>query len=122
MTKIVLDGDTGNVTIGGNVSIPNGKLEVRGDVLHADYVFESGYQVESIQEHAEFMWKNKHLKSIQPITTDESGLEVVEVGSHFRSILEELEKAHIYIDQLHKQNKALEERLALIEEKLGKIG
>ena len=30
-------------------------------------------------------------------------------------MLEELEKAHIYIDQLHKQIKAMEERLAKIE-------
>ncbi|MFO1430568.1 MAG: hypothetical protein U1F76_10590 [Candidatus Competibacteraceae bacterium] len=121
-------GSYSEVVIESDVRIKDGKLDVNGSIyqrgtpLHADYVFESGYELESIQEHAEFMWKNKHLRSIQPVTTDESGLEVVEVGSHFRSILEELEKAHIYIDQLHKQNKVLEERLAMIEEKRGKIG
>ena len=33
----------------------------RGSELHADYVFEDGYELESIEEHARHMWQAKHL-------------------------------------------------------------
>jgi len=57
----------------------------------------SDYDLESIREHADFMWKNKHLAAIPKAKVDENGMEVVEVGSHRKGIVEELEKAHIYI-------------------------
>ena len=37
----------------------NGPIYQRGAVLHADYVFEEDYELESIEEHAEFMWKHR---------------------------------------------------------------
>jgi len=89
----------------------NGAIYQRGGELHADYVFEDDYQLESIEEHSEFMWKNKHLKSISKIEKDASGKEVIEIGSHRRGILEELEKAHVYIEQLHRRIKVLEEKI-----------
>ena len=111
--------ETGNVGIG-TIS-PKGRLDVngsiyqRGSVLHADYVFEPDYDLESIEEHAENMWKNKRLKAIPEAEKDENGMEIIDVGSHRRGIVEELEKAHIYIEQLHKHIKAFEERLAKLE-------
>ncbi len=69
----------------------------------ADYVLESDYDLESVREHADFMWKNKHLKAIPKQKTDENGIEIIEVESHRRGMLEELEKAHIYdfVDLVH---------------------
>ena len=116
---LLLIGSGGNVGIG--TTSPKGKLDVngsiyqRGGVLHADYVFEPGYELESIDEHSEFMWDEKHLPAIPKVELDENGREILEVGAHRRGIVEELEKAHIYIEQLHKQNKALEERLVKLE-------
>ncbi|MHC5145136.1 MAG: hypothetical protein ACYSOX_05875, partial [Planctomycetota bacterium] len=46
---------------------------------------------------------------------DETGQEIVEVGAHRKGIVEELEKAHIYIEQLNKHNKELEARLTQLE-------
>ena len=46
---------------------------------------------------------------------DENGQEIVEVGAHRRGIVEELEKAHIYIEQLNNRIKVLEEKLAKLE-------
>jgi hypothetical protein len=81
--------------------------EKRGGVLHADYVFESDYELESIEDHGTYMWENKHLKAIPQVEKDENGREIVEVGSHRKGIVEELEKAHIYIEQLHHEIKDL---------------
>jgi hypothetical protein len=112
--------NTGDVGIG--TTSPKGKLDVNGSIyqrgisLHADYVFQPGYQLESIKEHSEFMWKYKHLKAIPKAQVDKNGQEIVEVGSHRKGIVEELEKAHIYIEQLHKRIKKLEvmiEKLAV---------
>ncbi len=98
-----------------------GRLDVEGAIyqrakaLHADYVFGSDYQLESIEEHAEFMWSNKHLKAVPKAKVDKDGKGIVEVGAHRRGIVEELEKAHIYIEQLHQRLKAMEEKLAVLE-------
>lgn len=124
---------------GGNVGIgtinPLGKLDVngsifqRGVVLHADYVFEPAYTLESIEEHSDFMWNNKHLPAVEGRKVDENGREIVEIGARMRGLLEELEKAHIYISslsdrislkdaefaKLEQKNKDLTERIARIE-------
>ena len=91
-----------------------GTIYQRGGTLHADYVFEPGYELESIESHAEFMKTNKHLKAMPKATKDENGLEVVNLGSHNRGLLEELEKAHLYIDQLNERLKVLEAKLQTI--------
>jgi hypothetical protein len=99
----------------------NGSIYQRGGLLHADYVFEEEYELESIEDHAKFMWQNKHLKAIPKASADENGLEIVEVGSHRRGIVEELEKAHIYIEQLHSQIATLKNQLENVSERLEEL-
>ena len=101
-------------TVLGRLDVEGGIYQ-KGRVLHADYVFESNYQLESIEKHAEFMWSNKHLKAIPKAKADKNGKEIVEVGAHRRGIVEELEKAHIYIEQLHQRLVALEKKLGSME-------
>jgi len=116
---MVFDRQTNNVGI--RTNNPAGALDVngtiyqRGNQLHADYVFNDDFSLESIDEHAAFMWQNKHLKGIPKARLDEEGREIVEVGSHRKGIVEELEKAHIYIDQLNERIKVLEDKLAKLE-------
>ena len=111
--------NTGEVGIG--TITPQGKLDVNGSIyqrgsqLHADYVFEPGYELESIEEHSEYMWQHKHLRAIPKTKVDGNGQEIVDVGAHRKGIVEELEKAHIYIEQLHERIKALEEKLVKLE-------
>lgn len=122
---LVADGNTSNVGIG--TMSPQGKLDVngaiyqRGGVLHADYVFEDDYKLESIKEHAEFMWKEKHLKGIPKARVDDQGQEIVEVGAHRKGIVEELEKAHIYIEQLKDENEAIKKHNQTLEARLAKL-
>jgi uncharacterized coiled-coil protein SlyX len=75
------------------------------------------------------MWTNKHLPAVGAKKLDEQGREVVEIGARMRGLLEELEKAHIFISTLNdritqkdaalakldRQNAELAERLARIE-------
>jgi hypothetical protein len=110
------------IGVGIGTTNPMGRLDVNGSIyqraaaLHGDYVFEPGYKLETIDEHSEFMWKEKHLPEIPKRRVGDDGREIIEIGAHQRGIVEELEKAHIYIEQLHKQNKALEKRVASLEE------
>jgi photosystem II stability/assembly factor-like uncharacterized protein len=116
------------IGVGIGTTTPAGKLDVngsiyqRGYVLHADYVFEPGYKLESIEEHSAFMWQEKYLPAMPKIQKDENGQEMVEIGARSRGVVEELEKAHIYIEQLHKninqlqeQNKKLQDRISAME-------
>jgi len=93
----------------------NGKIYQRGTQIHADYVFEPDYKLESIEEHSDFMWQQKHLPAIPKAEVDEAGREIIEVGAHRRGIVEELEKAHIYIEQLHERIKMMEEKMVKLE-------
>ena len=112
------------IGVGIGTTSPVGKLDVngsiyqRGFVLHADYVFEPGYKLESIDEHSEFMWQKKHLPAMPKIQKDENGQEIVEIGARSRGVVEELEKAHIYIEQLNKENKELRAKLTTLDVRL----
>lgn len=90
----------------GNARI-NGSLQVTGPCCGPDYVFSPGFKVASIEENAAYMWKNRHLPAVGPAKTTDDGRAVVNVFSQANGMLEELEKAHIYIEQLHKEIKTL---------------
>jgi hypothetical protein len=119
------------ITNGGNVGIgtssPKGALDVngpifqRGSVLHADYVFQPSYPLESIEDHAAFMWHERRLQGLPRATLDEGDQQVVELGSQQKGILEELEKAHIYISQLSERMKAQELAIESLETMLAKL-
>lgn len=107
-SKLVVKGD-GKVGIGtwnpqGTLDV-NGAIFQRGSELHADYVFEADYKLETIEQHAAYMWKHKHLKAIPKAKVDAEGREVLELGAHRKGIVEELEKAHVYIEELHRDLK-----------------
>ena len=122
----------GNVGIG--KSNPAGTLDVQGSIfqsgveLHADYVFEPGYELPSIEAHSASMWERKHLPGVPPKKVDDAGFEVIEIGSHRRGMLEEIETAHIYIEQLNEALKSnvqtidvLTDRLARLEEQVAAL-
>ena len=67
------------------------------------------YEVESIEEHAAFMWENKYLWGVGPTIEGEP----MNLTQKTAGILHELEKAHIYIAELNRRIARLE---ALLED------
>ncbi len=115
------------ITPAGNVGIgtmsPSDKLHVVGNArvigdLHVsgsigpDYVFDPGFKLASIDENAAYMWKNRHLPAVGPARTTEDGKGTINVYAHVNGMLEELEKAHIYIEKLNLEIKALKAQAA----------
>jgi hypothetical protein len=109
--------NAGNVGIGttapaqklhvvGNARV-EGNLQVTGACCGPDYVFAPGFKLASIEENAAYMWKNRHLPAVGPAQTTEDGKAIVNVFAQTNGMLEELEKAHIYIEKLHNEIKSL---------------
>ena len=128
--------DNGNLGIG--TTGPTHRLEVIGDIFASskiyasgscvhgcDRVFQPDYELESIEEHAALMWEKSHLPAVGP--TVENG--VWNITEKTGGMLNEIEKAHIYTEQLNtnlqakaaqlselqQQNEALAARLAALE-------
>lgn len=66
-----------------------------------DYVFHNTYNLESIENHGKFMFTNKHLPALK-------SSKYYNNNNNYNNLLEELEKAHIYIYQLNEKIKKLE--------------
>ena len=98
--------DTGDMTIaGGLVTGTAGSCE---SGTPCDGVFDPEiYTVEPIKEHAAYMWENQHLPGVGPTRAGDP----INITRKTTGMLHALEKAHIYIEQLH-------DRLAEVEAKL----
>ncbi|MFC1478633.1 hypothetical protein ACFL57_04165, partial [Candidatus Margulisiibacteriota bacterium] len=100
--------------VGINNAVPAYDLDVVGTINAseavlvngeaADYVFETDYDLKSIEEQAAFMWSNKHLPALKG--AEELGGQI-NIAERLEQAVEELEKAHVYIDQLDKTTKEL---------------
>jgi hypothetical protein len=95
-----------------------GDLEIQGSLVTGgggtcdpgpcDATF-TEYELESIEEHSAYMWDNNHLWGVGP--TPEGA--PINLSKKTTGILHELEKAHIYIEQL---NSSAKSQQALIEQ------
>jgi hypothetical protein len=74
----------------------------------ADYVFSSNYKLRNIEDQAEYMWKNKSLPAMAKVKKHDKDRNTIEIVSQMNAMLEELEKAHIYISQLNERLGKLE--------------
>ncbi len=97
-----------------------GNLVVTG-TISPDYVFLPEYELESIEDHATMMWENRHLPAVGAGQTDHKGRGLVNVGQRSQGMLEELEKAHIYIEQLNSSLKEKDGQIADLEARLSSI-
>lgn len=116
--------DDGKVGIGIDPTIansyPNGyKLYVKDGILTeklkvalfgtanwADYVFEPGYELKSLEEVEAFVKKNKHLPGVPSAQqlVDEGG---IDMNKMFAKQMEKIEELTLYVIELKKENKEL---------------
>ena len=110
------------LTADGELTVSGGYFVNATELSVPDYVFESSYDLKSIEEQAEYMFSNKHLPSVKAAPPSEGQLDLV---SQQLGMLEELEKAHIYISYLHERMKVIEQdkaqEMSLLEERLAKL-
>ncbi|MCK5169362.1 MAG: hypothetical protein KAQ75_05740 [Bacteroidales bacterium] len=109
--RVQVNGDfyaTGDISSGGTTS----KI--------SDFVFGDSYNLESIEEHAEFMWKEKHLPAVKSAKDIEREGKI-NMNERREQLLEELEKAHIYIEQLNNEVKFIKEENKELKQKLNEI-
>lgn len=103
--------------IAGAGALVLGAGAVRADQVFNDDVIVNGslcvgfdpeiYTVPSIEDHANAMWTNKYLPAIGPTRNGPTN-----VNAKLTGMINELEHAHIYIDQLNSRVKELEAMVA----------
>lgn len=81
-----------------------GTLRVGGIVMNVpDYVFDESYDLLPIPEQGRFMSEQRHLPAVPAEQLGADGKPVVDLIATQLGMLEELEKAHLYIQQLHRE-------------------
>ncbi len=97
----------------------NGTLTTGGPACSGgcDAVFTPGFQIESIEEHARAMWEMGHLPAVGPTEPGEP----FNVTEKLGGVLNEIEKAHIYIEQLHRRLADKDEQIADLEARVERI-
>ena len=111
-TELSLDA-TGNLTILGQI-ITGGALCGGG----CDRVFQPDYDLETIEEHAASMWRLGYLPAVGP--TVENG-KAWNLTAKTGGLLNELEKAHIYIEQLSRELRQREARIDDLSERVARL-
>ena len=112
-----LDNDTFRISRSGTGAVElslasSGDLTIRGSITTGgptcaggcDRVFAEDYDLPSIGEHASLMLQKGHLPAVGPTEP----LKPVNLSEQMGNMLNELEKAHIYIAQLHERIEQLE--------------
>nr|WP_295467214.1 hypothetical protein [Mesorhizobium sp.] len=98
--------NTGNLVISGTITT-GGPTCGSG----CDAVFNPDYRLLTIPEHAEMMWTDKRLPNVSPTKP----YEPINLSERFGQMLNELETAHIYIEQLHGEVQSLNKRLSALD-------
>jgi len=105
--------DTGDMEITGSLTTAGGVCGGGG----CDLVFNPETSIETIEEHATEMWANSYLPAVGP-TKENAPFNLSEKTG---GMLNELEKAHIFIEQLHTRNLSLEQRVYELEQQNNRI-
>jgi hypothetical protein len=107
VNELTLEETTGNMTLAGTL-VTGGGGTCAPPSPACDGVFRpEEYSLESIEEHAAYMWENEHLWGVGPTPAGAP----MDLTRKTTGILHELEKAHIYIEQLNGRVKQLEAEL-----------
>jgi hypothetical protein len=98
---------------------PSGNLTITGSLTTGgcDAVFSPGFEIEPIEEHAAKMWEQSHLPAVGPTSPSES----LNVSEKVGGLINELEKAHIYIERLNEHDKRQRSELAEKDRRLAEL-
>ena len=105
------------LTSAGNLTL-RGDLTVNGTCTGCDGMFQPDYPLESLEEHAAFMFENSFLPDVGPTPDGETSFPVFQKTT---GMLKELEKAHIYIAQLNDSLKEKDAEMAELRERLERL-
>ena len=82
-----------------------------------DAVFDAGFERLSVKEHAALMWEKGHLPAVGPTLPGAP----MNVSEKMGAMLNELEHAHIYIEELHDDRDAAQARITELEARLARV-
>lgn len=106
----------GNMTIAG--TLVTGTAGVCTSASPCDGVFDPEvYSVPAITEYASEMWANGHLPAVGPTLPDQP----VDVTAKMLAMLNALEHAHIYIDQLNTTNQEQSAELTALRARMSQV-
>ena len=115
-SRMSINLSNGNVGIG--VPSPVYRLEVCGTIRAkevrvetgwCDYVFEKDYKLRTVDELDKYITENKHLPGVA--SADEVETEGLKVGEMNKAMMEKIEELTLYVIQLSKDNKRLQEQI-----------
>ena len=124
---MLVGGNSARAAVGYNISVDGRiiceELKIQLSQSWPDYVFASDYKLQPLEELEQSIKLNKHLPNI-PSAADVTAAKGIEVGDINRRLLEKVEELTLYIininkenKQLQQDNKSLEERLSVVEKK-----
>jgi len=79
-----------------------------------DAVFDVDYDLPSIEEHAALMFANKHLPEIGPTVP----LAPINLSEQYGRVINELEKAHIYIAELNREKQTMQAEMVHMKQQI----
>jgi len=98
--------------------IIKGKITTIGSCsVGCDAVFAPTYRIESIEDHATRMWEDSHLPAVGPAGPNKP----MNLSGKVGGLINELEKAHIYIERLHDRLKAKEAETADLRSEVAEL-
>lgn len=103
-----------------NDDYPDSKKFINGskfcEIIIPDFVFNDTFQLESIEEHGDYMFRNKHLPALSSNYNYDNYINIYNHEQRREDILQELEKAHIYIYKLNDKVKLNTEKIKELED------
>jgi hypothetical protein len=115
-----------NGDVGIGTATPREKLSVNGKIrAHEvkvetanwpDYVFEKGYELKNLDEIEKFIEANKHLPEVPSAKEVEKN--GIELGEMNKILLKKIEELTLYLIDVKKENRAINEKLLKVEKLL----
>ena len=113
----LIGGDFSRIATGYSLSVTGKIISEESTVLAVgswpDYVFEDSYKLMPLEEVERHIKQQKHLPNIPPAAEIEQ--KGIDLGDMNKRLIEKVEELTLYLIELKKENKSLNERLSKLE-------